>query len=99
MMRGYSVLIHIAFCMSPQLISDLPGSLRKLLSKCSDGFWCNGRILVQVERQSVFIIDGQLLLNLDLNPVVHMLQTVAKGHDLLTSFRVLCWKLMRVGGV
>lgn len=38
---------------------DLQGSLKKFLNVCSDDFWCKGRILVQVERQTVLIIDGQ----------------------------------------
>lgn len=44
-----------------QLISDLPGSLKRLLSIGCYEFWCTGRILVQVDRQSIFIVDGECL--------------------------------------
>lgn len=43
----------------PQLVEDLSGSLKRLLISSSCDFWCTGRILVQVEQQSVSIVDGE----------------------------------------
>lgn len=48
------------FSSVPQLVEDLAGSLKRLLISSSCDFWCTGRILVQVEQQSVLIIDGEL---------------------------------------
>jgi hypothetical protein len=42
-----------------QLVSDLPGSLKRLLNAGGGDFWCTGRFLVQVERYSVFVVDGE----------------------------------------
>jgi hypothetical protein len=42
-----------------QLIGDLSGSVKRLLSLGCSEFWCTGRILVQVGRQFVFVVDGE----------------------------------------
>lgn len=47
-------------CFWLQLISDLPGSLQRLLSTGCE-FWCTGRMLVQVEQQTVLVEDGECL--------------------------------------
>jgi hypothetical protein len=49
------------FSCCQQLDTDLRGSVQKLLDLCKDDFWHRGRILVQVERQMVLIVDGQFL--------------------------------------
>ena len=46
-----------------QLIGDLPRSLKRLFSIGTSEFWCTGRMLVQVERQSILIVDGEFLSN------------------------------------
>lgn len=53
------ILLTLMYSCCKQLDKDLHASVRKLLSLCSDDFWHKGRILVQVEHQTVFISDGQ----------------------------------------
>jgi hypothetical protein len=44
-----------------KLVSDLPGSLKRLLNAGGGDFWCTGRFLVQVERYSVLVVDGEII--------------------------------------
>ncbi|KAG0613480.1 hypothetical protein M758_6G106000 [Ceratodon purpureus] len=52
-----------------ELIGDLPRSLRRLLSSGGEEFWCTGRMLVQAERQSVLVVDGEIVECLESNPL------------------------------
>lgn len=42
-----------------QLVGDLRSSLKRLLTVGTHEFWCTGRMLVHVERQSVLVVDGE----------------------------------------
>ncbi|XP_024370445.1 squamosa promoter-binding-like protein 1 isoform X1 [Physcomitrium patens] len=53
-----TIFVSMPVCGWAELDADLQGSVQRLLDLHEGDFWHKGRILVQVERQTVLIVDG-----------------------------------------